>query len=191
MDVFPLIPGLEITKEPFVQVIRSTTDSGVSRRRIQWQRPLHRFTISLPGLRKADMETLYNFWFAQRGGLRPFKFQFPRESAFTGQPTRLVSSGVYQAQVRYGADYAKPWTVDQKLLIPGTVNVYIDGVLQDPSTYTLDEDEGTITMDPTEGTVTVDFKRYYKCVFSTDSIPLRQTLLDFFKVEQIVLLEVV
>ena len=182
MDVWPSSPKpwFSITKEIDWRTLRSQTVSGISRRRATWLRPLHRFSVHLGALSerdgKAEATKLYNFYMAQLGGYRAFKFQFPGEGTWEGQPTRKLSddgtTAVFQAQVKYGGDYENPVVVDQKLLVPGTINVYIDGALQDPSSYTLDEDEGTITMSSTTGTVTADYQRYYKCVFRDDTMSL-------------------
>ena len=200
MDLWPadVKPWYSITKEVLWRTLKSETESGILRRRAMWLRPLHRFTIQFGALSerdgKSEASKLYNFYMAQLGGYKTFKFPFPQEGPWESQPTRKLSddgiTAVYQAQVKYGGDYSNPVTVDQKLLVPGTVNVYIDGTLQDPSSYTLDEEEGTITMSSTSGTVTVDYERYYKVVFQDDNLSLELFTYKLFKTG-LTLLEVI
>ena len=191
MDIFPSKPAYPVTKEALWRTLRSDTVSGISRRRATWLRPLHRFTIHLPALSREEAHDLYSFYMSQLGGFRAFKFQFIKEGTWEGMSMRLISGQEWQIQITYGSSYDNPVTVDQKLLIPGTVTIYDDGVVLDPSHYSLDCDEGKVTFAsgyPT-GTPTCDYKRYYKVVFRDDNLTKELFMNTFWKTD-LVLVEV-
>ena len=87
MDTFPEIRiPFSVSKIVEWKILKSEMIGGAKKRRTQWVRPKHRFVFRLDALAdygNEEADKIYNFFLAQMGGLRAFKFFFPTDSIAT------------------------------------------------------------------------------------------------------------
>ncbi len=180
--VFPALPGLawNVTKAPIFQTRIQRAVSGRELRALDYPNPLWQFTLVFAFLRDNpaagydELRTLLGFYMLCQGAYGTFLFDDPTDDQTTGQAigTGNASQTVFQlvrtiGTALPGGGFAEP------ILAPNTVSaIYLNGVVQSPSSYSVDPNTGlvTFTTAPASGVaITADFTYYFRCRFTEDS----------------------
>jgi uncharacterized protein (TIGR02217 family) len=179
--IFPILPGLawSVTKAPIFQTRIQRAVSGRELRALDYPYPLWQFTLVFSFLRDNpeagfdELRTLLGFYLLSNGAYGSFLFQDPSDFQTTGQylGTGNSSASVYQLQRSMGTDLPGGGFVEP-ITAPQTVGaIYFDGVIQNPSTYTVDLDTGLVSFampPPTDVVITADFSYWFRCRFVDD-----------------------
>ncbi|WP_022846994.1 hypothetical protein [Desulfurobacterium sp. TC5-1] len=80
MDILPISPEVEITKEYMDPVIAVTFENGVEQVRQRWSRPKILFRLSFSALSQEEKEQLEEFFSSHRCSV-PFIFQYESNRA--------------------------------------------------------------------------------------------------------------
>lgn len=180
--VFPELPGLawSVTKAPIFQTRIQRAVSGRELRALDYPYPLWQFTLAFAFLRDDpaagldELRTLLGFYLTCQGAYGTFLFEDPSDHQIIGQyiGTGDSSRSSFQLQRTMGTalsdgGFAEP------ILAPNVVNaIYFDGIVQNPSSYSIVPDSGLVTFaaPPATGLVlTVDFSYWFRCRFVDDS----------------------
>ncbi|MEN6472863.1 MAG: DUF2460 domain-containing protein [Syntrophaceae bacterium] len=173
--IFPSLPGLkwDQSKIPLFKTRIQTAVSGREVRLSLNQYPRYQFNLSFELLRddiaNDELEALLGFYLARHGAWDSFLYIDPSDHIAVGQTLSPVtgSTTVYQLSRAYGG-FSEPILNIQAPGSPTPVlNIYDNGVLVNPSNYSLEQyDAGTIEFigAPT-GPVTADFSYYYRVRF--------------------------
>ena len=126
--------------------------------------PYWTITASLPAITDAEANTLHGFVALLKGSYEPFLWLDPEDYRLEGQTLSEVSSGKYQAVIRLG-DHTEPAEYIEE------VTVYVGGVKQDASLYTVAD--GYITLKtPTSEVVKADYTYYWKVMLADDGLTI-------------------
>lgn len=187
LPIYPSLPGLTYDSKwspQFFNMATATTDTGadIDLGFAEW--PLHDFELTYSVLRNnfngyvdpnyhgTEFKTMMGFYLMMRGTLGRCLYLNPDDNSVTGQAV-AVADGVATIyaplQRTFGvADYNSTEPVGV-VITTETLNVYLDAVLQDPSTYTIIttapmSQQLKFNSAPTNGAViTIDMSYYYYC----------------------------
>ena len=185
--VYPTLPGLGYSvlwKPKFFNMPTQTTTTGADLDLGLASAPLHDFELTYELLRDtfavgtSEFKTMLGFFGAMSGNLGRFLFKNPDDSSVAQQFIAITdgTTHLWTLNRTYGVgEYS--WTepvgyVD--LTLP--FNVYLGGVLQDPSSYSVQVTQPALqqiqfTSTPTTGQViTVDMSYFYYCKLSADTL---------------------
>ena len=198
--IFPALPGLgwSVSKAPRFTTRTQKAISGRELRVIDQLHPIWTFTLTYEILRDKhdargagglgagfdELRTLMGFFLNQQGAFQPFLFDDPSDDTITGQ-TIGIGDGVTLAfqLVRTMGGFAEP------ILAPNVVsNVYLNGIVQSPSTYTVNFNTGllTFTAAPSSGQqVTADFTYYFRVRFSDDTAEFENFMYQLWSLKQV------
>ena len=174
--VFPMLRGFTypVIKKPTFSTIEQESVSGIKKHIANWVYP--RWQIEIPveflldDVAHDELKTLVGFFLARQGRFDSFLFDDPDDDYIEGQELGLGdgATAVFQLQRAYGG-FVEPCLNIKSA--PSPV-VYLNGVVQDPSTYGIaSTDSGllTFTTPPGAGVViTADFGYYWRCIFQED-----------------------
>lgn len=123
-----------------------TLSSGFEKRNQDWSETRGQWDIAFGIKEKDDLDALIAFFYARRGRARGFRFKdfsdFEMEMQAIGVGDG--SNDEFQIYKRYtsgGVDYDRVITK----IVTGTLQVWVNGVLQPGSNYTIDYNTGLIT----------------------------------------------
>jgi len=179
--IFPALPGLSwgVTKTPTFQTRIQRAVSGRELRALDYPYPLWQFALIYDFLRDDleagydELRTLLGFFMLCQGAFGTFLFQDPSDYRATGQQIGVgdASTTVFQLQraigtILPGGGFLEP------IVAPEVVSaVYLNGVVQDPVTYSVDPDTGLMTFSTAPSAaliITADFTYYFRCRFIDD-----------------------
>ncbi|MGH7044929.1 MAG: DUF2460 domain-containing protein [Stellaceae bacterium] len=180
--VFPSLPGLawSVTKTPTFQTRIQRAVSGRELRALDYPYPLWQFTLVFAFLRDNpaagfdELRTLLGFFLSCQGAYGTFLFQDPSDDQVTGQylGTGNSSTAVFQLQRTVGTALSNGGFAEP-IVAPNVVSaVYWNGIVQDPSTYSVDPNTGLLTFavpPPTGVVIDADFSYWFRCRFVDDS----------------------
>lgn len=171
--------------------------SGYELRVANWADPvsglgaLGRWMVSLmtppefPGTRQQFIDLLLAFFLNVAGRSDGFRLRDHKDYKAVGQPV-LGGGGVYQLAKNYvgpgGGQYTRviqkpiaPPAVDyQGNLLPNTVSLYVNGVLQSSSSWSVDGTTGLVSFSSGGGgAITADFEFHYPVRFDSDELNLQ------------------
>lgn len=159
LDEFPACPSYGFNAQPQYLVKVNAREGGFESVKKRWPRPITFYTAVPVGARdQDDIRDILNFWHCMKGRATTFRFkdwtdykscQVQQSESATDQPLLLVSDSTgddfYQLQKQYAfgmltqvRDITQP--IGDSLLVANEV-----GVLQDPSTYIVDESLGLLS----------------------------------------------
>jgi uncharacterized protein (TIGR02217 family) len=148
-DVYPTLPGLSysVIKRPKFFTGKGTSQSGREVRYAYAATPLWEWDLTYPDFlpdfaaagaaTPSDFKTLVGFYLAQAGALRGFLFSDPDDNTVTAQPIG-TTDGVttnWTLQRTFGGSDGSASEPVGYIDVSKPFHVYLNGVLQDPSTY--------------------------------------------------------
>lgn len=199
--VFPALPGIaySVTKAPTFSTVVAKNAAGKEVRVALWQDPIWKFELPFEFLRddpndsaylingQTELDTLMGFVVARQGSFDSFLYLDPTDNQATAQATIPAtgdgSNKAFQlARQRGGNGYSE--TIQN---INGTPTVYVAGVAQSGSAYTLSS-TGLITFTtaPTIGqAVTWTGGFYFRCRFTQDESDFENWMNLLWKAQKI------
>jgi len=160
--LFPACPSFGITSEPRYSVSVITRASGIEKRNRNWDRVLHRYTVTVGPRAEQDISELLEFWHVV--GAQAYSFRFLDrvdekscriESTVTALDQPLVSLGGndYQLTKRYTFPTYEPdtsveYTQDREITKPIEDTIIVangSGTVQSTSNYSVDSVTGVLT----------------------------------------------
>jgi uncharacterized protein (TIGR02217 family) len=153
--IFPALPGLawSVTKTPTFQTRIQRAASGRELRALDYPYPLWQFALVYDFLRDDptagydELRTLMGFFMLCQGAFGTFLFRDPSDFQITGQQigTGDASTTVFQLQRAIGAALPGGGFMEP-IVAPNVVRmIYLDGITQDPGSYSVDADTGSVT----------------------------------------------
>jgi uncharacterized protein (TIGR02217 family) len=179
--IFPTLPGLawSVTKTPTFQTRIQRAASGRELRAFDYPFPLWQFALVYDFLRDNpaagydELRTLIGFFMLCQGAFGTFLFQDPSDCQVTGQLIGVgnASAAIFQLQRAMGTTLAGGGFFEP-VAAPNVVRaIYLDGIIQNPATYSVDSNSGLITFSTAPGSglnITADFTYYFRCRFTDD-----------------------
>jgi uncharacterized protein (TIGR02217 family) len=179
--IFPALPGLawSVTKTPTFQTRIQRAASGRELRALDYPYPLWQFALVYDFLRDDpaagydELRTLIGFFMLCQGAFGTFLFQDPSDCQVIGQQIGIgnASTTVFQLQRTMGATLPGGGFFEP-IVAPSVVSaVYLDGIVQSPSAYSVDPDSGMVAFNTAPGSgliVSADFSYYFRCRFIDD-----------------------
>lgn len=177
LSQFPVLPGIgwDIKKVPVTSTRILTAASGVEYRAQNWQNNRWRFLIPLNFLRQygsyVEYTTITGFILSMAGSFQNWIYNDPFDNTATSQNIGIGDgTTVAFPLVRSIGGYTEPVNYANVLS-----NVYLNGVLQEPTTYTLSQTGSfgpdTVLFNSAPGSnvvVSADFTFYFVCRFLSD-----------------------
>ena len=198
--IFPSLPGLgwSVVKTPRFSTRIQRAVSGRELRVLDQPYPVWTWTLTYallrdkwdsrgaagPGSGYDELRTLAGFFLQQQGALQPFLFDDPSDDSVAGQAlgTGDSSTGAFQL-VRTMLGFAEPITAPNAVAA-----VYLDGVRQDPSGYTVDAATGLVTFaaPPSAGqAITADFTYLFRVRFADDTAEFENFMYQLWQLKQV------
>jgi uncharacterized protein (TIGR02217 family) len=206
-DIYPTLPGLTytVTKRPKWFTGIGTSVSGREVRYAYAATPLWEWDLSYeylpdfaaPGSATAsDFKTLIGFYLSQSGALGGFLFKDPDDYVVTAQPIGTTDGTITNwTLVRtFGGGDGTGTEPIGYLDQSQPCHVYLNGVLQDPSTYTLATTQPVaqvvkFNVAPGGGqTITVDMTFFYYVRFKEDYVDFDKFMDKLWSTKQITLM---
>lgn len=179
--IFPALPGLtwSVTKTPIFQTRIQRATSGRELRALDYPYPLWQFALIYDFLRDNpesgydELRTLLGFFMLCRGAFGTFLFRDPSDCQVAGQPLGIGNASTTTFQLQRSMGTTLPGGgFFEPILAPDVVRaIYCNGIIQDPSTYSVDPTTGLVTFDIAPGVgliITCDFTYYFRCRFVDD-----------------------
>src|SRR6266404_5341503 len=199
--IFPALPGLgwSVTKSARFATRIQRAVNGRELRALDQPNPIWSWTLTYPLLRDKwdtrgagigtgtgydELRTLAGFFLQQQGAFQSFLFDDSTDHAVTAEflGTGDSSATAYQL-VRNMGGFAEPITA------PNLVSaIYFDGVLQSPTTYSVDNPTGLVTFatpPPAGQAITADYTYYFRVRFSDDTAEFENFMLQLWQARQI------
>jgi len=205
--IYPTLIGLTFTviKRPKFSTEISSHVSGREARVGYYANPLWEFELSydfipdahpnLPGSFTSDLKQLMGFFLAHQGQLIPFCFKDPDDNTVTAQPIGTgdgTTSSFTLVRTFGGSDGTSTEPIGYADLSQ-TFNVYLSGVLQSPSSYTVNQTiMGQQTLNfltsPASGkAVAVDMSYYYAVRFGEDTNDFEKFAYKLWQLKKVLL----
>jgi len=201
--IFPALPGLawSVTKSPTFQTRIQRAVSGRELRALDYPYPLWQFTLVFDFLRDNpaaghdELRTLMGFFMLCQGAFGTFLFQDPSDDQVTGQQigTGDTLRTVFQLQRTMGKTLPGGGFVEP-MVAPNVVNaVYLNGIVQDPTGYSVDAMTGLVTFNiaPASGLIiTADYSYYFRCRFIDDSYAFENFMFQLWQLKKLTFISV-
>ena len=201
--IFPALPGLawSVTKSPTFQTRIQRAVSGRELRALDYPYPLWQFTLVFDLLRDNptagydELRTLIGFFMLCQGAYGTFLFEDPSDYRVTGQQIGIgnASTTVFQLQRAMGATLPGGGFLEP-IVAPNVVNaVYLDGITQNPGTYSVDPSTGLMTFSiaPASGLIiTADYSYYFRCRFTDDSYAFENFMFQLWRLKKLTFISV-
>lgn len=194
LQIFPTLIGKtwDIKKEPIWSTRKLTARSGLEYRAANWSYPRWQFEVSFSVLRTAaanlEYQTLVGFINSQNGMYAPFLYDDPFDDTAVAQP---IGSG-NSTQIAFPIVRTLGGFTEPVLYCDDLTNVYLDGVLQDPTDYSLTQsgmfgpDTITFNSAPSVGVqVSADFTFYFVCSFQEDDTEFNNFMNGLWEVKSL------
>jgi len=150
------------------------TQSGYEQRNANWSQARAQYNVAHGVKTQAQLDALIAFFRARKGRADGFRFKDWTDYQVTAQPigTGDGTTTVFQLVKTYvNGGITETRTI--KKPVTGTVNIYLGGVLQNSSTYTLDTTTGLVTFNSAPGNgvaSAADFQFDVPARFDTDRL---------------------
>ena len=198
--IFPALPGLawSVTKAPRFATRVQKAVSGRQLRVLDQRYPIWTWTLTYSLLRDKwdtrgpgglgagfdELRTIAGFFLQQQGAFQPFLFDDPTDDTVAAQPLGIGDAGttVFQLVRTYGG-FTEPVTA------PNAVGaIYLDGVVQAPSGYSVDAATGLVTFvtpPPLGAAVAADFTYYFRVHFTDDTAEFENFMFQLWALKQV------
>ncbi len=201
--VFPALPGLawSVTKSPTFQTRIQRAASGRELRALDYPYPLWQFTLVFDLLRDNpltgydELRTLMGFFMLCRGAFGTFLFRDPSDDRVAGQQIGVgnASTTVFQLQRAMGKTLPGGG-FQEPIVAPNVVSaVYLNGITQNPASYSVDPNTGLITFETAPGggmIITADFSYYFRCRFVDDSYAFENFMFQLWQLKKLTFISV-
>jgi len=150
------------------------TQGGYEQRNVNWAQARAQYNVAHGVKTQAQLDTLVAFFRARKGRADGFRFKDWTDYQVTGQTigTGDGTTTVFQLVKSYiSGSSTEVRTVTKP--VAGTINMYLNGVLQSGSVYAVDTTTGNITFTtaPANGvTISADFQFDVPVRFDTDRL---------------------
>lgn len=156
----------ESTKAQKWETTSQRSASGRMRTLTSQLYPNWTITASYNALTDEEARQLQGFAASVKGSFEPFLWLDPEDYQEKGHPLVMLDDTRYQATMKQG-EHAEPVEYIEN------VTVYIDGIKQNSSNYTVDG--GIIRFKTTPaGTVTADYTYYWQVHFANDELEIEK-----------------
>lgn len=136
--------------------------------------PSWTISASYNAITDAEANTLLGFVAQVKGSFEPFLWLDPEDYKAEGIRLAEVSAGKYQAVIQIG-EHAEPAEyIDD-------VTVYVDGVEQAASAYTVSDGMITLKTPLSSGVLTADYTYYWKVIFDEDGLTVTKVFQNINK----------
>ncbi|MDE3060450.1 MAG: DUF2460 domain-containing protein [Pseudomonadota bacterium] len=170
------------------------TQSGYEQRNANWAQARAQYNVAHGIKTQAQLDALIAFFRARKGRADGFRFKDWTDYQANGQ---AIGSGdgatvTFQLVKIYTSGSTSETRIISKP-VAGTVNIYLNAVLQSGSAYTLDTTTGLVTFNVAPGsgmTVTADFQFDLPVRFDTDHLSARLDSYGSFSWENVPIVEI-
>ena len=160
----------ESTKSQKWETTSQRSASGRMRTLTNQLYPNWTITASYNCLTDAEARQLHGFAASVKGGFEPFLWLDPEDYQEKGRPLAALDGTRYQATMKLG-EHVEPVEYIEN------VAVYVDGIRQNPSSYSIDA--GVVKFKTTPaGTVTADYTYYWRVHFADDGLEIEKIFQD-------------
>ncbi len=201
-SVLPTVPGISwpVTRSPVWETTVQQAISGKETRIATQSYPRWKWQLSYNILRSAaafaEYQSILGFFNGRQGMFDTFLYQDSDDNAVTFQSIGAGdgTTTVFQLIRTFGA-------FNEPVLAPNVVgNVYLNGVAQSPSSYTVTNwgtanaaGPGNIIFNSAPGNgvgIRADFSYYWPCRFDMDSADFSQFLNSFYELKKLSIISV-
>lgn len=190
--IFPPLVGLgwSVKRSPMWKTRVQEAISGKETRIADWSFPRWRWELAYDFLRgdagHGEFQALAGFFNQRQGMFDDFLYQDADDFGATGQ---LIGTGdgttrAFQL-IRALGGFIEP------IIAPNVVsNVYLAGIVQSPSAYTVDSTSGIVTFTSAPAAATVvsaDFTFYFRCRFVDDSMDFEKFMSQLWRAKKLAL----
>jgi uncharacterized protein (TIGR02217 family) len=150
------------------------TQSGYEQRNANWSQARARYNVAHGVKTQAQLDALIAFFRARKGRADGFRFKDWTDYQVAGQEIGIGDGVITQFQLK--KHYSSGLVNETRLItkpVAGTILIYLDGVLQSPTTYTANTENGQILFDAAPGNdvaVTAAFEFDVPVRFDTDRL---------------------
>ncbi len=188
--IFPALAGLgwSVKRSPVWKTRAQQAISGKETRLADWSYPAWRWELTFDFLRAdpvvAEFQSLAGFFNRCQGAFGTFLYADADDNAVAGQTigTGDGATTAFQLVRAFGGSI-------EPVLAPSVVSaVYLAGVAQAPSAYSVDPATGvlTFTTAPASGTpITADFSYYFRCRFAEDSVDFEKFMATLYRAQKL------
>jgi uncharacterized protein (TIGR02217 family) len=201
--IFPALPGLawSVTKTPTFQTRIQRAVSGRELRALDYPYPLWQFTLIFDFLRDNpaagydELRALMGFVMLCQGAFGTFLFQDPSDNRVSGQQigTGDTLKKVFQLQRTMGKTLPGGGFLEP-IVAPNVVDaVYFNGIVQEPTGYSVDPMTGLVTFDIAPGSgliITADYSYYFRCRFVDDSYAFENFMFQLWQLKKLTFISV-
>ncbi len=191
--IFPTLVGLgwSVKRVPMWKTRVQEAISGKETRIADWSFPRWKWELAYDFLRgdagHAEFQSLAGFFNQRQGVFDSFLYQDADDNGATAQ---LLGSGDGATRsfqlVRSLGGFIEP------IIAPNAVNnIYLAGVAQSPSAYTVDSASGIVTFVTAPAAavaVTADFTFYFRCRFVDDSMDFEKFMNQLWRAKKLALI---
>lgn len=150
------------------------TQGGYEQRNVNWSQARARYNVAHGIKTQAQLDTLIAFFRARKGRADGFRFKDWLDYKTTGQ---LIGTGNgVLTQFQLIKTYTSGSVTETRTItkpIAGTINIYLNAVLQNTSSYTVSTVNGQLTFNSAPGNgvaITADFEFDVPARFDTDRL---------------------
>ena len=175
VKIWPVMTGIEMksSKSQKWNTTIEKTGSGKMRSNTYQLLPLWNIQVKYWKLSDADYRTIMGFVALLKGAHEPFFWLDPEDNTETGIQLPKNTDGSYQCVMKLGNYLEAVDYVDQ-------LKVYVDGVLQAASAYTVSGGAVMFASAPsTTAVVTADYRYYWHVHLPADGISINHIITDF------------
>lgn len=175
VKIWPVMTGIEMKSSKSQKWNTTIEETGSGKKRSNTNQLLPKWTIQVKywRLSDADYKTVMGFVALLKGAHTPFFWLDPDDFQETGVQLPMLSVGKYQCVMKFGNYVEAVEHVDQ-------LTVYVDGVLQAASAYSVSG--GVVTFNnaiSSSAIVTATYRYYWKVHIPADSISMNHIFTNF------------
>lgn len=193
--------GWSVTRQPQWDTSKAVSISGKETRVSNWSYPRYQWTITYNLLRQGtvlgsdwdEMAQLFGFYNARQGSFDSWLYQDAHDDTVTGQTVGTGDGATAAFQmIRAFGGFVEPILAPD---LSATLNVYLNGVLQSPSSYTVTAWETTNAAGPGKlifnsapgagVAITVDFSWFWPVRFDADKLSFDEFMAGLFELKTI------
>ncbi len=191
--IFPALVGLgwSVKRVPMWKTRVQEAISGKETRIADWSFPRWKWELAYDFLRgdagHAEFQSLAGFFNQRQGMFDSFLYQDADDFSVTGQVLGSGDGATKSFQlVRSLGGFIEP------IIAPNVVgNIYLAGVAQSPSAYTVDGTTGIVTFTTAPAAalaITADFSFYFRCRFVDDSMDFEKFMSQLWRAKKLALI---
>lgn len=150
------------------------TQSGYEQRNSNWAQARARFNVAHGVKTQPQLDALISFFRARKGRADGFRFKDWTDYKVLAQVIGIGNGSNTQFQLR--KDYTSGSIVEGRTItkpVAGTINIYLNGVLQSIANYSVNSTSGMVTFNSAPGngvSVSADFEFDVPVRFDTDKL---------------------